>query len=96
MGMGYFICARVGKAGEGGQAKLIEANETERIAAYAMCAESYGFSILYLGYQQLKLQCERIDELQIKVEINQKTIDYNQITTTNLKIDTTFKLCDTA
>ena len=48
MGMGYVICAPGGKAGEVGQARLIETNETELIAAYAMCAESYGFSILYL------------------------------------------------
>ena len=48
MGMGYVICAPGGKAGEVGQAKLIEADQTDLVAAYAMCAESYGFSILYL------------------------------------------------
>jgi phosphoglycerol geranylgeranyltransferase len=48
MGMGYIICAPGGKAGEVGQANLIEANQTDLVAAYAMCAESYGFSILYL------------------------------------------------
>ena len=48
MGMGYVICSARGKAGEVGQAKLIEKNQTDLVAAYAMCAESYGFSILYL------------------------------------------------
>ncbi len=48
MGMGYVICAPGGKAGEVGQANLIEADQTDLVAAYAMCAESYGFSILYL------------------------------------------------
>ena len=48
MGMGYVICEPGGKAGEVGQANLIKADQTELIAAYAMCAESYGFSILYL------------------------------------------------
>ena len=48
MGMGYVICAPGGKAGEVGQANLIEPNQTDLVAAYAMCAESYGFSILYL------------------------------------------------
>ncbi len=48
MGMGYVICAPGGKAGEVGQANLIQPNQTELVAAYAMCAESYGFSILYL------------------------------------------------
>ena len=48
MGMGYLICAPGGKAGEVGQANLVEADQTDLVAAYAMCAESYGFSILYL------------------------------------------------
>ena len=48
MGMGYLVCAPGGKAGEVGQAKLLEAEQTDLVAAYAMCAESYGFSILYL------------------------------------------------
>ncbi len=48
MGMGYVICAPGGKAGEVGQANLIDADQTDLVAAYAMCAESYGFSILYL------------------------------------------------
>ena len=48
MGMGYVICSPGGKAGEVGQATLIEQNQTDLVAAYAMCAESYGFSILYL------------------------------------------------
>lgn len=48
MGMGYIVCAPGGKAGEVGEAKLIETHQTDLVAAYAMCAESYGFSILYL------------------------------------------------
>lgn len=48
MGMGYLVCAPGGKAGEVGQANLIEADQTDLVTAYAMCAESYGFSILYL------------------------------------------------
>ncbi len=46
--MGYVICAPGGRAGQVGQAKLIEANETERVSAYAMTAESYGFGLFYL------------------------------------------------
>jgi len=48
MGMGYVVCAPGGKAGEVGQANLIESDQTDLVAAYAMCAEAYGFSILYL------------------------------------------------
>jgi len=48
MPMGYVICAPGGMAGEVGEANLIEANQTDLVAAYAMCAESYGFAILYL------------------------------------------------
>ena len=48
MGMGYVICSPGGKAGEVGQAELLEQDQTDLVAAYAMCAESYGFSILYL------------------------------------------------
>ena len=46
--MGYVICAPGGRAGEVGQAKLIESGETERVSAYAMTAESYGFGMFYL------------------------------------------------
>ena len=48
MSMGYLVCSPGGKAGEVGQANLIESNQTDLVAAYAMCAEAYGFSILYL------------------------------------------------
>jgi phosphoglycerol geranylgeranyltransferase len=48
MSMGYVICAPGGKAGEVGEADLVEANQTALVAAYAMCAEAYGFAILYL------------------------------------------------
>ena len=46
--MGYIICAPGGKAGEVGQADLIQPSETERISAYATTAEYYGFRIIYL------------------------------------------------
>ena len=48
MSMGYVICAPGGKAGEVGKADLIKSTQTDLVAAYAMCAEAYGFSILYL------------------------------------------------
>ena len=48
MGMGYLVCSPGGKAGEVGQANLIKSDQTDQVAAYAMCAEAYGFSILYL------------------------------------------------
>lgn len=46
--MGYVICAPGGRAGQVGQAKLIESGEAERVTAYAMAAESYGFGLFYL------------------------------------------------
>ena len=46
--MGYLICAPGGRAGQVGQAKLIEADADERVRSYAMAAESYGFSMFYL------------------------------------------------
>ncbi len=46
--MGYVICAPGGRAGQVGQAKLIESGETDRVSAYAMAAESYGFGLFYL------------------------------------------------
>jgi len=46
--MGYIICEPGGKAGEVGQADLIQPSETERISAYATTAEYYGFRIIYL------------------------------------------------
>ena len=46
--MGYIICAPGGKAGEVGVADLIQPEETERISAYAVTAEYYGFKIIYL------------------------------------------------
>ncbi|MCH2267923.1 phosphoglycerol geranylgeranyltransferase [Candidatus Thalassarchaeum betae] len=46
--MGYVICAPGGRAGQVGQASLIEAEDDERVKAYAMAAESYGFRIFYL------------------------------------------------
>ena len=48
MSMGYVVCAPGGKAGEVGQANLIESDQTDLVSAYAMCAEAYGFSIIYL------------------------------------------------
>jgi len=46
--MGYVVCAPGGKVGEVGKANLIQKDEIEKIKAYAICAESYGFSLLYL------------------------------------------------
>lgn len=46
--MGYVVCAPGGKVGEVGQAKLITENDIELIKNYAICAESYGFSSIYL------------------------------------------------
>lgn len=46
--MGYLICAPGGKAGEVGQANLIQQTETDRVAAYAMAAQAYGFRMFYL------------------------------------------------
>ena len=46
--MGYLICAPGGKAGEVGQANLIQQAETDRVAAYAMTAQAYGFRMFYL------------------------------------------------
>lgn len=46
--MGYLICAPGGKAGEVGQANLIQPSQSERVAAYAMAAQAYGFRMFYL------------------------------------------------
>ena len=46
--MGYVICAPGGRAGQVGQANLIEAGDTNRVSAYAIAAESYGFGLFYL------------------------------------------------
>ena len=46
--MGYIICAPGGRAGQVGQASLIEAEDEQRVRAYAMAAESYGFRMFYL------------------------------------------------
>jgi phosphoglycerol geranylgeranyltransferase len=46
--MGYLVCSPGGKVGEVGKAKLIQKDETERIQAYALTAEYYGFKLLYL------------------------------------------------
>ena len=46
--MGYVVCAPGGRVGEVGEANLLEADQIDRAAAYAMTAQSYGFEILYL------------------------------------------------
>jgi phosphoglycerol geranylgeranyltransferase len=46
--MGYVVCAPGGKVGEVGQANLITENDIELIKNYAICAEYYGFSSIYL------------------------------------------------
>lgn len=48
LSMGYVICAPGGKVGEIGRADLLQADDEELAAAYAVCAEAYGFSLLYL------------------------------------------------
>ena len=46
--MGYVVCAPGGRVGEVGEANLLEAGQNDRVAAYAMTAQSYGFELLYL------------------------------------------------
>jgi phosphoglycerol geranylgeranyltransferase len=46
--MGYVICSPGGEAGEVGNADLILHNETDRVAAFAMTAECFGFTLFYL------------------------------------------------
>jgi len=46
--MGYLICAPGGRAGQVGQASLIQPDDDERVRSYAMAAESYGFQMFYL------------------------------------------------
>ncbi len=46
--MGYLICAPGGKAGEVGKADLIQPDDNERVAAFAITAECYGFGLFYL------------------------------------------------
>jgi phosphoglycerol geranylgeranyltransferase len=48
LSMGYLVCSPGGLVGEVGRAELFAADDTDEIAAYAMCAESFGFDILYL------------------------------------------------
>ncbi len=48
LSMGYLVCSPGGKVGEVGQVDLIEPDDIETLKAYAVCAESYGFSLLYL------------------------------------------------
>ncbi|MBC8437684.1 MAG: geranylgeranylglyceryl/heptaprenylglyceryl phosphate synthase, partial [Euryarchaeota archaeon] len=48
LSMGYVVCAPGGKVGEVGQVSLVKEGEVDRVAAYAMCAEAFGFSIFYL------------------------------------------------
>ena len=48
LSMGYVICAPGGKVGEVGRADLLQVDDEELAAAYAVCAEAYGFSLLYL------------------------------------------------
>ncbi|MFL2964877.1 MAG: phosphoglycerol geranylgeranyltransferase [Candidatus Thalassarchaeaceae archaeon] len=46
--MGYVVCSPGGRVGEVGEANLVEASQSDRAAAYAMTAQSYGFELLYL------------------------------------------------
>ena len=46
--MGYVVCEPGGKVGEVGKANLIKSSQVELMASYAICAEFFGFSLLYL------------------------------------------------
>ena len=46
--MGYVVCDPGGKVGEVGKANLIKENQIELMKSYSICAEYYGFSLLYL------------------------------------------------
>ena len=45
---GYVVCAPGGRVGEVGAAELIQSTDVDLIHAYALCANMYGFSLLYL------------------------------------------------
>ena len=46
--MGYIVCAPGGRVGKVGEATLIEKGDEDRVSAYAMTAQAYGFQLLYL------------------------------------------------
>jgi len=46
--MGYVVCAPGGRVGQVGAANLIQEDQLDLVAAYAITAESYGFELLYL------------------------------------------------
>jgi len=46
--MGYVVCAPGGRVGQVGAANLIQEDQLDLAAAYAIAAESYGFELLYL------------------------------------------------
>ena len=46
--MGYVVCEPGGKVGKVGKANLIKSTQVELMASYAICAEFFGFSLLYL------------------------------------------------
>tara|TARA_A100001037_G_C15124083_1_gene625303 strand:- start:584 stop:1408 length:825 start_codon:yes stop_codon:yes gene_type:complete len=46
--MGYIVCEPGGKVGEVGEADLIRSDQVELMKSYAICAENFGFSLLYL------------------------------------------------
>lgn len=46
--MGYVVCAPGGQVGQVGAANLIQEDQLDLAAAYAITAESYGFELLYL------------------------------------------------
>ncbi len=48
LSMGYLVCSPGGRVGQVGRASLFAADDVDEIAAYAMCASSFGFDILYL------------------------------------------------
>ncbi|MDP7043466.1 MAG: phosphoglycerol geranylgeranyltransferase [Candidatus Thalassarchaeaceae archaeon] len=46
--MGYVVCEPGGKVGEIGKANLIKSTQIDLMTSYAICAEFFGFSLLYL------------------------------------------------
>ena len=45
---GYVVCAPGGRVGEVGAAELVQPTDVDVVHAYALCAQMYGFSLLYL------------------------------------------------
>ncbi len=48
LSMGYLVCEPGGRVGEVGRADLFAADDVDGISDHAMCAQAYGFQVLYL------------------------------------------------